>query len=342
MKSIREDPALSVDRIRRQFHLSLKQIAAYHRDHKDEIDTIETILSEDNKAPEKLQALLLLFSNPSSVPEEYRLPLLSALVYRPNLYAMALNYQGALASGLEGPAISVEKRQRRRSFKRPYVSRALLAAACMAAALVFILLPMRRTAIEKKWTAAIEAPPLAAGESLYQSGYQGVRLKAPSPLLITGTVKDSKLPDPERQKKLINNYSQAIMRDMNNSALYVDRGAAFTAAGFLDSAIRDFNTALTLDPGNSSARYNLALALMGKGNGDEALAELEALLKANLKDAGAHYAMGSLYYAMYENSPIRPQAYLDKAINAFQDVKHYQDAGKILDYLKSLKPGPTQ
>jgi tetratricopeptide (TPR) repeat protein len=60
-------------------------------------------------------------------------------------------------------------------------------------------------------------------------------------------------------------------------------------------AVRLYRQALTIKPGNSDNRYNLALALMSLGQTDEALSELQQGLKQHPDDVDSHLLAARLY-----------------------------------------------
>jgi superkiller protein 3 len=71
-------------------------------------------------------------------------------------------------------------------------------------------------------------------------------------------------------------------------------GALFAQRGKLNCAIPAFREALRLDNKARDARYNLAQALIGKGEKTEAASQLQVLIEQQPKSAPAHNALGTL------------------------------------------------
>ena len=67
--------------------------------------------------------------------------------------------------------------------------------------------------------------------------------------------------------------------------------------GQLEEGIRELRTAVELNSSFADARVNLAMALMGTGQTDEARAQLTAALEAEPHHADAHQVLGELLAA---------------------------------------------
>ena len=78
---------------------------------------------------------------------------------------------------------------------------------------------------------------------------------------------------------------------------YNTLGALFAQQSLDACAIASFEASLHLDPKNWEARYNLALALMKRGNRQRAVEELRAAIAAKPDSASAHHALGTLFEA---------------------------------------------
>ncbi len=63
----------------------------------------------------------------------------------------------------------------------------------------------------------------------------------------------------------------------------IERGIASRASGDAESAIRDFDEAIRLDPKQADAYYNRGLALRDRGESDRALVDLEQAAKLDQK-----------------------------------------------------------
>jgi tetratricopeptide (TPR) repeat protein len=75
------------------------------------------------------------------------------------------------------------------------------------------------------------------------------------------------------------NYLNAIRLDPADAKLHVDAGGDFALLGRNDEAEKQFRQALALEPDLAQKRVNLAVALMKEKRGEEALAELNIVLR---------------------------------------------------------------
>jgi len=121
-----------IEIIRRQFGVSLASISQYNSDHTDEIKNISDIFYLKGDSKKKVLALLYMLSlseeddgeknnweedeavkryrketglnndecDSKSLLEQYKVPLLTAMVYNRPFYAMAMNYRGFVNAGL--------------------------------------------------------------------------------------------------------------------------------------------------------------------------------------------------------------------------------------------------
>jgi tetratricopeptide (TPR) repeat protein len=85
--------------------------------------------------------------------------------------------------------------------------------------------------------------------------------------------------------------------DHPTSGAYNTLGALFAQQGLDACAIASFEAGLRLDPKNWEARYNLALALMKRGDRQRAMEELRAAIAERPDSASAHHALGALFEA---------------------------------------------
>jgi len=111
-----------IEIIRSQLGVALAAISRYNSAHKDEIDSIGDIFYLKGDSKTKVLALLYMLSlgeeddavkryrketglnnaecDSASLLEQYKVPLLTALIYNRAFYAMALNYRGFVNAGL--------------------------------------------------------------------------------------------------------------------------------------------------------------------------------------------------------------------------------------------------
>ncbi len=85
-----------------------------------------------------------------------------------------------------------------------------------------------------------------------------------------------------RFKEAVDYYNRAVHIDPKNVALRTKLASSLYRNGDVDSAIAQLNTALTYDPKNANALYDLGMIkLQGKGDSKGAVAAWRLLLKTN-------------------------------------------------------------
>jgi len=106
-----------IETIRKQFGVSLSTISQFKNCHKEEIDNINDIFYQKDSNEKKLAMLYLLSSDkkdetvsifsektnlkhPETSFEKYKVLLITAMIYNPSFYTMALNYKGFVNAGL--------------------------------------------------------------------------------------------------------------------------------------------------------------------------------------------------------------------------------------------------
>jgi tetratricopeptide (TPR) repeat protein len=82
--------------------------------------------------------------------------------------------------------------------------------------------------------------------------------------------------------------------DHPTAGAYNSLGALFAQEGLEACAISSFEIALHFDPKNYEARYNLAIALMKRGDRAHAAEELHTVIAETPDSASAHHALGAL------------------------------------------------
>jgi tetratricopeptide (TPR) repeat protein len=93
----------------------------------------------------------------------------------------------------------------------------------------------------------------------------------------------------------IEDYTQAIRLDTNNSAAYFNRGIAYYFKSDYDRAITDYTQAIKLDPNDASAYYNRGIAYRNKDDYDRAITDYTQAIKLDPNDAGAYNNRGLAY-----------------------------------------------
>ena len=75
-------------------------------------------------------------------------------------------------------------------------------------------------------------------------------------------------------------------------------GNDYIGQGQLEKAIREYNEALALDPGNSNTLENLAITLAKTGDMEKGIAAMEKAVKAAPNSAGKHASLGIMLHAV--------------------------------------------
>jgi len=355
-----------IDAIRRRFGISLETAAKYNSQNRDEIKNSGQIFRLNGKDKEKTLALLYMVSSdeqddviqkfrndaglndesysPALLVTQYGTMLAAALIYHPHLYAMAVNYYGAVSAGFSVAEITkdaINKNKKNKILPFPVNSRVVFATATAAAVAVvfFITIVVRLNQgagqrVVNDWISGLMEPNKGQdGVSFISEGNEGARVGIRSPLVgIAMSAANTK----NNLSGATEYYTRSIKTEKNNAALYVNRGIAYTLQGYVDAAITDFNKAVELDPNNTSAYFNRSAAFMGKGDAEMAESDLMTIISINSGDSEAYYALGVLYFKQYENDMSKPRVLLEKSLDAFSRIQGYKDADLIFDYLSRL------
>ncbi len=105
-------------------------------------------------------------------------------------------------------------------------------------------------------------------------------------------------------------YQRAIRADGAFFEAYHNLGIVAAQMGDLLKSTAAYETALALDAGSGSARFNFALALQRGGYLRDAAIELEKLLLREPDDAGAHFVLANLYSQNFNQPAKARQHYL--------------------------------
>jgi len=379
-----------IDAVRRQLGISFAAVQKYNREHKDEIEHIKDIFTLKGDYKEKYLALLYMFCSadedfvkryreqnglnkteyePSKLLEQYKVLLITALIYNQEFYSMVINDIGFASVGIDikGTGLSIvrpEKQNRDRKiiefpksetedrrfsrFSQASKRNIYIAAAASFLFIFFVTIIIKifnmgpGPQINNAWASIIKEPEKDVDNLLaYVPMEMGVRIDVLSPI-----------PDPDRPiirglenetadtEKTISYYNKLIRADKKNANLYNNRGIAYTLDGYIEAAIKDFNKAIELDPANGSAYYNRAIANAGKNAETEVIAaDFKTAISINPDDQASYYALGVLYCKQYdkEKKKEKKDVLLLEAIEAFGHIKRYKDTQKILDYLDDLR-----
>lgn len=83
----------------------------------------------------------------------------------------------------------------------------------------------------------------------------------------------------EEYQQAIDSFDRVIELDRNNSLALNLKGTAYYQAREYRNAVETLRRAVEADPKNAAARYNLALALAGAGDGNEAIRESDTAFR---------------------------------------------------------------
>jgi tetratricopeptide (TPR) repeat protein len=138
--------------------------------------------------------------------------------------------------------------------------------------------------------------------------------------------------------------------DHPTAGAYNTLGALFAQEGLDTCAISSFQAALQLDAKDYEARFNLAVALIKRGDRTRAAQELRAVITEKPDSATAHHALGSLleaekklpeaateYQAVLRADPHFPLGAVDLA-RVLVTQKKFEDAIAVLEEALTLSP----
>jgi tetratricopeptide (TPR) repeat protein len=99
-----------------------------------------------------------------------------------------------------------------------------------------------------------------------------------------------------RQKKAIEELSQALEIDPQNAEAYFWRARAFIRMGQFDNAIADLNEVVELNPRYSPAYDNLGWLLLRRNKYDESLIQLNKSIELKPDNGWTHYMRSRIYF----------------------------------------------
>ncbi len=110
-------------------------------------------------------------------------------------------------------------------------------------------------------------------------------------------------------KKEITLWEDAAKKSPNKSRPHNNLGTFYKNLGRLDDSLREYQTALLLNPDYADARNNLGLVFFRRGRIDQAIEQYLIALKLNPDYADAHYNLGLAFFN---------KGWIDKAIEQYQ------------------------
>ncbi len=93
-------------------------------------------------------------------------------------------------------------------------------------------------------------------------------------------------------------WSQTLKHVPNSPGVHSNLGRAYYDKGMPNEAIKEFKTAIKLDPKAYKAHYNLGFAYEQKGLIPEAIQAYERTIRINPKYTNAHFNLGNIYARM--------------------------------------------
>src|SRR5579872_1141452 len=105
--------------------------------------------------------------------------------------------------------------------------------------------------------------------------------------------------DETREKKQKNNAKQKPKQNVKakqKADALIERGKAYRAKGDSDSAVRDFDEAIRINPRAADAYYNRGLTLRDRGDSDRAAQDFEQTVKYDPRNLPALNTLSHLYY----------------------------------------------
>ena len=299
-----------INSIRKNLGITLKAVSDYKSANRDEIKNIETIFSLQGADKEKVLALLYLlasgenndiiqsYRNQTGLQEtlydsitKYNLMLVTALIYVPTFYTMAVNYYGAVSIGL--PVVAVEDESKEET----------------------TLKDNQDSSKHKKHKKHKIYPDMRLIRRLHQQVFESNKFAASH-----RGESDNKTNEPGEE---ITKYTEAFNANPND---YDTCKELFLLYMQMDSeakkAVEYSNKALDIREGDPLALYarNLAYFKMGKRN-PNVLNDLQMLLEMDIQSKEAYYAIGRVYLVEKEPEKAREAFEKCKAIDPdFSDV----------------------
>lgn len=124
----------------------------------------------------------------------------------------------------------------------------------------------------------------------------------------TGGLELSELEDPEVHSdrgvayhlagqidSAIAEYDKALSVNPDFAYAHSNLGIAYYALGHIDRAVQEFIAAINVDPELAEVHYNLGVAYKSKGEFDAAIRELQWVLHADPEDADCHFQLGQVH-----------------------------------------------
>ena len=150
----------------------------------------------------------------------------------------------------------------------------------------------------------------------------------------------------------IQNYTEAIKIDPNNSNSFINRGLQKKDMGNIKGALNDFNKAIKLDPNSGAAYHARALSLDTLGRIKDAMNDYNYALELEPSDGLIYYNRGSAKYAQndfkgalidfnnaIENNELGADVFYNRALTKY-NLRDLQ--GSLKDYSSSILIDPSQ
>lgn len=141
-------------------------------------------------------------------------------------------------------------------------------------------------------------------------------------------------------QQAISDYNLALMNAPQTATfrladIYNDRGLALFESSDLTAAIRDFSTAISLNPRDYRAYYNRGCVCGRNGDKSHAISDFTASIKLNASNPQAYLNRGMAYHQLgYEQAAI---ADLHRAVEYFAQQGETINYERTLSFLKNLQ-----
>jgi len=363
------DKYLHIDKIRNNLGITLEEVSSYNYKNNTEINNIKDIFYLKGIDKDKVLAVLYLvasdsndenaietyryqtgmkeaiFDKSSDVISRYNIMLVTALIYNKSFYSMAVNYMGAVSSGLavqetEKKSIKVSAAEKEKvinftpqykgnifAFPLKYKVALSMAAGLLAVFFLSILIMPEMFGLKGNIN---QDMIFGLGSGTNKEYNQFIR---PSHLNIVSKSSNSgnTRQDISKLKQDIYKYTKEIRNNKSNENLYINRGIVYTKKGDLRHAIKDFNKAIDINPNSAAAYHNRAIAnsCYKKYDFDKVIADLTIAVRLDPDNMESYFAMGALYYIKYNEDKNNIELY-------YKAEEMYKKSGEdwILDSLK--------
>jgi tetratricopeptide (TPR) repeat protein len=368
------DKNIHINTVRSNAGITLKAISEYNSENKEVIETIDDTFFLKGKDKEKILALLYLlafgknddvvqryrnevglhkasYDSTSEDIKQYNTMLVTALVYNPTFYAMAVNYYGAINA-----RYTIGEPKSKRNILIFFRENTKVIAVAASILVVFSLIFLSRTLSPKIETPAFVSqghdvevfkPSYDSDYSIMKPGSADTEFQD-SPILqeVTNTENFNITTQTRITKQFINSFSDNLLMIISNTLTIIGntsfnfplaragtRGSSNNTNIDYSEKITEFTKAFEDDREDYSALLARSHAYYEIRRYQNALDDLQTITEMGIKNLeGIYYVMGLCHYHLRQ---------YDKAIEAFEKVKAihpgFADVDEILEQLYQRK-----